>query len=344
MFKCSLLPVAVATVCALNPALLHGQAPRTDCNTSGNPLDCISAPIPPHTNARLAAALEAILQQRLADRTAARQVWSQARGDNARLAAQNARSNYNAMTALVERLLADTSASAHAGLNGDLDLDFSLLADVEARYEDDTPGSGRRREALTRMSFSPAEPGGEGIFRLDEDGEILVQDRKAWTYRARMQYEPSSFLFYQTEETIPLLPQAPPAYEAAALVNGTAFSAPMPSKRRFDTKVPPGAVYPTMLGLYISAMRGELPASFTIWIVNEQGEAVPAEISVVRELMVQEPVGPADGCAGATGVNEPRRAVELQVSAGALSHTRIVLADAPHLKVSDDLKCRIVRR
>ena len=339
----SLLPVAVAVVFALQPGLLHAQAARPDCNTSGNPLDCAFTPEPPSSNIRLTASLGALLQQRFADKPAARQAWSRARSDNARLAAQAAKSNYNAMTALLERLVADTSAPAHAGLNDDLNVDFSLLRDVEARYEEENDETGRSREALTRMSFSP-EPGGEGTFRLDEDGEILFQGKSAWNYRARMQYEPASSLFYQTEETIPLLPDAPPAYEAAALVNGTAFSVPMPSKRRFDTKVAPGAVYSTMLGLVISAMPGELPPSFTLWIVNEQGEVIPAEISVVRELTVQEPVGPAGGCAEATGIDEPRRAVELQVSAGALSHGRIVLADAPHLKVSDGLKCRVVRR
>ena len=100
-----------------------------------------------------------------------------------------------------------------------------------------------------------------------------------------------------------------------------------------------------MLGLVISAMSGELPPSFRIWIVNEQGEVVPADISVVRELTVTEPVGPAGGsCAEATGTAESRRAVELHVSAGALSHDRVVLADAPHLKVSDGLECRLIRR
>ena len=55
--------------------------------------------------------------------------------------------------------------------------------------------------------------------------------------------------------------------------------------------------------------------------MNEQGEVVPAEISVVRELTVQEPVGTAGGsCAGTTGTNQPRRAVELLVSAGTLTH------------------------
>ena len=340
----SLSAAALAAGFALHPLPLQGQAARTDCNTSGNPLHCSSPPEPPSSNTRLTAALGSILQERFADKPAARQAWTQARGDNARLAARDARTNYNAMTALLERLVADTSGSAHAGVNEGLHLDFSLLHDVEARYEEENAETGRSREALTRMSFSP-EPEGEGIFRLDEDGEILFHEKSAWTYRARMQYEPASFLFYQTEETIPRLPEAPPAYEAAALVNGTAFSAPMPSKRRFDTKVPAGAVYPTMLGLVISAMPGELPASFRIWIVNEQGEVIPADISVVRELTVQEPVGPAvGGCAAATGVNEQRRAVELSVSAGALSHSRVVLADAPHLKVSDGLKCRIVRR
>jgi hypothetical protein len=339
----SLLPVAAALVFGLQPALLHAQAARPDCNTSGNPLDCSSPPEPPRSNARLSAALNAILQQRLADKPAAKQAWTAARGDNARIAAQAARANYNAMTALFERLVADTTGPAQAAINGGLDLDFSLLSDVEARYEEDTPETGRGRDALTRMTFT-REQGGEGTFHLAEDGEILVHEKPAWTYRARMQYDPATFLFYQTEETIPAFPEAPPAYEAAALVNGTAFSVPMASKRRFDTKVAPGAVYPTMLGLVITAMRGELPASFRIWIVNEQGEVVPAEISVVRELMVQEPVGPAGGCAGTTGIDEPRRAVELQVSAGALSHSRVVLADAPHLKVSAGLKCRVVRR
>jgi hypothetical protein len=159
-----------------------------------------------------------------------------------------------------------------------------------------------------------------------------------------MQYEPASSVFYQTEATIPLSPGAFPGYEAAALVGDHAFSVQMPPNGHVDKKVAPGAVYPTMLGLVITAMAGELPPSFTVWIVNEQGEAVPAEVKVVGEVTVQEPVGPAGGtCAGETGVNQPRRAVQLQVDAGSFSHTRVVLADAPHLKVSDGLKCRVLR-
>jgi len=349
-----LSPVAVALVLTLHPALLHGQAANTDCNTSGNPLHCntgpgaspgpsSASPEQPRSNARLVAALDGILAQRLADKPAARETWSRARGDLARIGVQDARSNYNAMTAFMQRLVGDSAAMAPEELNGDLKLDFSLLGDIEARYEEDNPEGGRRREALTRMSFTPAA-GGEGMFRLDEDGEIFINEQKVWTYRSRIQYQPASSLFYQTEERIPMFAESPPAYEAVALVGGEAFSAPMPPKRRFETKVAPGAVYPTMLGLVITAMPGELPPSFRIWIVNEQGEVVPAQISVVRELTVQEPVGTGGTCAGTTGIDQPRRAVELQVSAGTLSHTRVVLADAPHLKVSDGLKCRVVGR
>jgi hypothetical protein len=194
------------------------------------------------------------------------------------------------------------------------------------------------------MTFTTA-PDGEGMFRLEEDGDIFVDQQKSWTYRSRILYEPASSIFYQTEERIPLVPDAAPAYEAAALVGADALSAPMPPRRRFETKVAPGAVYPTMLGLVITAMVGELPPSFRIWIVNEQGDVVPAEISVVRELTVTEPVGPAGGsCAGTTGSSQSRRAVELHVSAGALTHDRVVLADAPHLKVSGGLQCRVVRQ
>ena len=349
-----LFPVAVAVILAVHPPPLHGQAPNTVCNSSGNPLHCDTGPSvapsrqdsastrSPRPNSQLPA-LGAILAQRLADRPAARETWSRARGDNARIGVQDARANYNAMTAMMQRLVQDSAASSQPALNGDLNLEFSLLSGVEARYEEDRPESGRRREALTRMSVSPGA-GGEEMFRLEEDGDIFINQQKVWTYRSRIQYEPAASLFYQTEERIPWFPESPPAYEAVVLVGDVAFSAPMPPKRRFEKKVAPGAVYPTMLGLVITAMSGELPPAFRIWIVNEQGEVVPADISVVRELTVQEPVGTAGGsCAGTTGTSEPRRAVELLVSAGTLTHSRIVLADAPHLKVSDDLKCRVVR-
>jgi hypothetical protein len=347
----SLLPVAVAVFLALAPCQLHGQAPNTSCGAS-DLLNCTGAsapeefvteqPVSPDVRSA-AASIGAILAQRLADKPTIWQAWSRATDDNARLAAQRAKANYNAMTAAMERLEADSITWTGPVLNGDLNLDFSLLRDVEARYEEEDADSGRRRESLTRMSWTPAG-NGAGTFRLDEEGAIAAGKRKAWTWRSSIQYEPASFVFYQTEATVPLLPSASPAYEATALLGDHAFSVPMPPRKRLDTRVTPGAVYPTMLGLVITAMAGELPASFTIWIVNERGEVVPAEVSVVGELTVQEPVGPDGGtCAGATGTDQPRRAVQLQVSAGEYSHTRVVLADAPHLKVSDGLRCRIVR-
>ena len=353
MFSRSLLPVAVAVVLILLPGPLHGQAPNPSCSASADLPACIGlagasapafiAPEPPRPDSQFAASLGAILAQRRADKAVVWQAWSGITDDNARLAARRAKANYNAMTAAIERLETDSVAWRKPALNRDLALDFSLLKDVEARYEEDNADTGRRRESLTRISFTPAA-GGEGTLRLDENGDIFAGSRKAWTYRASMQYEPESSVFYQTEATIPLSPGAFPGYEAAALVGDHAFSVQMPPNGHIDTKVAPGAVYPTMLGLVITAMSGELPPSFTVWIVNEQGEAVPAEIRVVGELTVQEPVGPAGGtCAGETGVNQPRRAVQLEIAAGSYSHTRVVLADAPHLKVSDGLKCRLVR-
>lgn len=350
-----LLPVALAAAIALSPSSLYGQAPNPECTASGNPLTCagpaeqqyLASHIPSQPepgrlpNALAASSLGAILAQRLADKPAVWKTFAQARGDNARIGAQNARANYNAMTAAMQRMLVDIATWSGPRLNDELNLDFSLLKDIEARYEEATPGTGRRREALTRMSYG-ADPDGAQMFRLEENGELFVEQQKVWTYRAAIRYEPATSIFYQTEEKTPLLSEVPPGYEAAALVGDNAFVAQAP-KRKMDAKVEAGAVFPTMLGLIITAMPGELPASFRIWIVNDQGEVVPADIAVIGELTVQEPVGPASGCADAAGINQPRRAVQLQVSAGPFSHTRTVLADAPHLKVSDDLKCRVVR-
>ena len=351
----SLLPVAAAAVLILLPVSLHGQAANSRCIAAIDLPDCTgiagaSAPSyvasgqPASPDSQFAASIGSILAQRRADKPVVWQAWSQATDDNARIAAQRAKANYNAMTAAIERLETDTVAWLQPALNRDLNLDFSLLRDVEARYEEENPDTGRRREALTRISFTPAAGGEGGTLRLDENGDISAGQRKAWSYQSSIRYEPASSLFYQTEATFPLSSGAFPGYEAVALVGDHAFSAKMPPSGRVDAKVAPGAVYPTMLGLVITAMPGELPSSFTVWIVNDQGEAVPAEIKVVAELTVQEPVGPAGGtCAGETGVNQPRRAVKLQIDAGSYSHERVVLADAPHLKVSDGLKCRVVR-
>lgn len=350
----ALLRVAVATVLILLPVSLHGQAANSRCIAAIDLPDCTgiagaSAPSyiapgqPPSADSQFAASIGSILAQRRADKPAVWQAWSRATDDNARIAAQRARANYNATTAAIERLETDTVAWLQPALNRDLNLDFSLLRDVEARYEEENPDTGRRREALTRISFTSAA-GGEGTLHLDENGDISAGQRKAWTYHSSIRYEPASSLFYQTEAKFPLSSGALPGYEAVALVGDHAFSAKMPPSGHVDAKVAPGAVYPTMLGLVITAMAGELPSSFTVWIVNDQGEAVPAEVRVVGELTVQEPVGPAGGtCAGETGVNQPRRAVQLQIAAGSFSHDRVVLADAPHLKVSDGLKCRVVR-
>ena len=114
-----LLPVAVAVILALHPPPLHGQARQyrlqylrqsaglyTGPSVAPVPAGSSASPEQPRPNSQLPAALGAILAQRLADKPAARETWSRARGDHARIGVQDARANYNAMTAMMQRLVA----------------------------------------------------------------------------------------------------------------------------------------------------------------------------------------------------------------------------------------------
>ncbi len=341
-----LVPIAVAAV--LCPSQVHGQATNTNCSVFGNQLNCTSAStasaqrqlqLQQQANANLGA----ILAQRRADKAAAQQAWSQAASEQVWQAGVASKANYDAMTEALQKFLADTTAWSQPSVNNDLHLDWSLLKDVEQRVEIREPDTDRRYELLGHLSYA-STPGGGNIFRLDIAGETYVEEQKVWLTRSAIRYDPSASLYFQTEEGTPLLREASPSYEALSIVGDDARLVAMPPQRGFEAKVSPGAIAPYMLGYTIAAMSGELPSSFRIWILNQDGEVVPVEVRVVKEVTAREPVGPAGGtCAGTTGTTENRRALLLQVSGGAYSHTRVVLADAPHLKVSDELKCRIIR-
>jgi hypothetical protein len=269
---------------------IRAALPRLTCRTA--PIAGASAPSyiapgqPPSPDSQFAASIGSILAQRRADKPAVWQAWSQATDDNARIAAQRARANYNATTAAIERLETDTVAWLRPALNRDLNLDFSLLRDVEARYEEENPDTGRRREALTRISFTSAA-GGEGTLHLDENGDISAGQRKAWTYHSSIRYEPA-LPFLSDGSNVPAVLRALPSWEPSRW-SATMHSAKMPPSERVD-EGGAGAVYPTMLGLVITAMAGE-PSSSTVWIVNDQARR-SRQIKVVGELTVQEPVGP----------------------------------------------------
>ena len=341
-----LVPIAVAAV--LCPSQVHGQATNTNCSEYGNQLNCTSTSTASaqqqlQRQQQVTANLGGILAQRRADKAAAQQAWSRAASEQVWQAGFASKANYDAMTEALQKFLADTTAWSQPSVNNDLHLDWSLLKDVEQRVEISEPDTDRRYELLGHLSYA-STPGSGNIFRLDIAGETYVEEQKVWLTRSAIRYDPSASLYFQTEEGTPLVREASPSYEALSIVGDDARLVAMPPQRGFEAKVPPGAIAPYMLGYTIAAMSGELPSSFRIWILNQDGEVVPVEVRVVKEVTAREPVGPAGGtCAGTTGTTENRRALLLQVSGGAYSHTRVVLADAPHLKVSDELKCRIIR-
>jgi hypothetical protein len=159
-----------------------------------------------------------------------------------------------------------------------------------------------------------------------------------------LRFNPMSSALVSTLDARPLLSTVAASYESVMIIGAHAFSAST-MRHGYDVEVPPHTLTADFLPMAIAAMPGELPSSFRVWVLNEQGEVVPADIQVVGRKAVTERAGPRDGtCEEMNGKKEKREAVTLKMTIGTKRQQMDVLAAAPHLKVDSGIKCRIARQ
>jgi hypothetical protein len=338
-------------VICLAGRLGFAQTTTTNCQAYGNSLNCNSTTSPSLQQQydaeaaqlqRNLANLGAAIAQRRAQKAAQQAVWAAAATEQAKQAAALAQANYDATTEALSRFAADTTPARTAAVNQDLAVDWALLDGMEVqlqrRGEQGVRWDINRRWALTET------PQGGRVFRMDEVVKETYKNKHISNYSGALRFEPESDYMLLTMERRPLYETIPPGYQSVVRIGTHAFASRMTGKG-FDVTVPPGALDITLLYAAIAAMPGELPNRFRIWIVDGNGDVVPADMEVIGSKTVKEPVGPADGtCSGVRVRKEKREAVTLRLSAGTMFETVDVLAAAPHFVVDAEVTCRIVRR
>lgn len=338
------LPVLL-TLCMAAPAL--AQTTTTSCNAFSNTLNCTSNTTPSAAQRQqqfqqAMAQLGAALAQRRAADAAQQAAWAAAATEEARQAAAVARANYDATAAAASRFAADTVLPTTRPVNTDLVLDWSLLHGVESRME--VRGEqGVRWDILRRWAFTDTPDGGK-VLRMDEVSNVIVKKEHVRDDITTIRFDPATGVMLLTREGRPLYATVSPGYESQIRAGVHAF-ATRQNGPGFDITVPPGTLDGDLLWAAIAVIPGDLPASFRIWTVDGKGEVVPADVEVVGRKTVEEPAArPAGTCAGADGRKERRNAVTIKFSFGTWVETVDVLATAPHLRMSPNLKCRIIGR
>lgn len=345
-----LLVVLLALQVLTGISVVNAQTTTTtNCQGYGNQLNCTSTQHPSAQEqhdrqmqqfGQAMAQLGAALAQRRAAEAQQRVAWEAAATEQAKQAAQIARANYEATTDALTRFVADTSVPSGVPVNGDLQLEWAFLNGVEARYEE-RGTDGARWDSHRRYALTDTPEGGR-VLRMDETTQVLAKKQHIANVHTSFRYDPGTGVLLGSRERQPLYATVGPMYESVVRAGTHAFTTRMIG-RGFDVSVPPGTIDINMLAVMVAAVPGQLPPSLRIWVVNERGEVVPADIVTTGETTVEEPVGPRGGtCAGAQGRKEKRDALRVRMTAGTMVDTATVLASPPHLMFTKSLKCRII--
>jgi hypothetical protein len=342
----SLLLAILFTATTARPAI--GQTTTTNCNAFGNSVNCTSNTRPSanqqfQQNMQALSYIGAALAQQRAEKAARQAAWAAAATEEAKQGAEVARSNFDATSDAISRFTADSLSSSGPAVNMDIPFDWSLIDGVEALTEQ-KPGSGQLMTLFQRIAFVD-NPDGSKVLRIEVTNQASVKNTPVINYVSSIRFQPASGAMIYLEEGQPLFQTISPSYQSAIIVGNHAFSALM-NGRGFNVTVPHGVLYSSLLPAAIAAMSGELPDSARIWVLDGLGEVAPVDLRVMGRTVVNEPVGPVNGNCTATAPvkKEKRDAVILGVRMGTIFFADTVLAAAPHLWTSSQLKCRILRK
>ena len=296
-----LASLGLAALLATVSGSASAQTTTTHCTANSNNLNCSSTTSPSaqqqyDQNMRQfqqnMAHLGAAIAQRRAAQATQQAAWNAAATEEARKAAITTRANYEATTAAMERFAADSSKSTVDSVNSDLSFDWSLLNGVES-YWVDRGENNIVWHTVSRWGYIQT-PAGERVLQNDAVVRTMQKKNHMIDFIRLRRFNPVAGTDIFTIEGRPLYTTVPPSYESRILIGTHAFSARMVA-RGFEVAVPPGTLDVSLLWTAIAAMPGELPSKFRIWVVNDLGEVLPADLQVLGKKTVKVPVGPANG-------------------------------------------------
>jgi hypothetical protein len=254
--------------------------------------------------------------------------------------ATKANANAAATAAALKGLLADTLSSDQPLLNDALIVDWNLLAgETRTVFKQE---NGVEESGIWRRSFVDLPQGGK-VFRSDGIITYTLKGQVIGTETRTDRHFPATGLSSITSELVPSVATQGPWYNSLVVSRNRAFSAGMYG-RSFDQVTSPGVVPQQLLYLVIAAMPGDLPETMRVWVLNPQGEVVPADVKRVGKVSLEELIGdPNVGCDGKKGKRVTVPGVKLQIGGGLPFETVTVREAAPHFLINPDVVCRVYR-
>jgi hypothetical protein len=281
--------------------------------------------------------LRMALAQRAAQRAAQQAAWASAATAKAERDAATARSNFDATTEAMERFIADTTPTILTPVNTGLTFDWAALNGSEGHYE--IHGENHMRWILTtRVGVTP-DPTGNMVVRNEMSGQVFFKDQYIADLSDSYRYEPQSGISEATRVGKPLFATISPTYESEVIVGSHAFARRMDASG-YETRVPPGTMPMWVVAVAVEAIPGPIPDSMRIWVVNQSGTYLPADIRVVKRGERKVPLGGPGDCVDGKTKKVKVEAVTVTIQVGAHFDTVDFLAAAPHLTLNKDLECR----
>lgn len=285
------------------------------------------------------ASLAASQQARAAQLSAAWLAAERASAEAAAVARLRVEQTAEALQHMTQRAV--TESPTLPFVNMELPVDWSVVNGVSFSREVKAEG-GIRRRFVTRLALVPT-PEGNAFVQLRVDSEIRVREGLSWKPVATEvldgRYDMATGVTLLTSSREPLRADIPPLYEAVALVGEHGWLAKMGGVSQ--GRVPIGTVPSPALDHLVSAIRGELPDSLQVWVVDwETGAVMPAEFTQRESFAQRLPMSSREPCeVNSGGRKEAVDVVAYRVRIGTRVEERRYLAKAPHIRVTEDLRC-----